>query len=110
MSAMYVVGMGKEPMRERRWLVVTQDGDHTTLGRHSDPSHEEVAKFGASLDEKCVAGWLVISEGGYYNSEPVTLTMVHRITKRDGDWTEAERRWHQIRIEKNLGPPTSAKT
>jgi hypothetical protein len=34
---------------ERRWIVLGEDGRHITMGRHSDPSPEEVAKAEAGL-------------------------------------------------------------
>ncbi len=83
--------------RERRWLVVAEDGRHVTLGRHSDPSDDEVAEAGRGIDALGLAAWLVISEGGYYNSNRVTLMMVRPITTAQGDWVAAEARWHEHR-------------
>ena len=28
---------------ERRWIILGEDGRHVTMGRHSDPSPEELA-------------------------------------------------------------------
>jgi hypothetical protein len=83
--------------RERRWLVVAEDGRHVTLGRHSDPSDEEVAEAGRGIDALGLAAWLVISEGGYYNRIKVSLMVVRSITTKQGDWVTAEARWHEHR-------------
>ena len=84
---------------EKRWLAVSEDGRHTTLGRHRDPTPDEIREVGAALDRVAAAGWLVVSEGVYHSREPVTLLMVRPISARQADWPEAERRWHVIRAE-----------
>ncbi len=90
--------------QERRWLVLAQDGRHVTLGRESDPSADEIARCGESLDRVGTPGWLVVSEGGYYNRRtPVRLLMVRQITAIAGEWPEAERQWHEIR-QRALSP------
>ena len=83
--------------REKRWLVVSADGRHGTLGRHTDPSAAEIERAGARLDELGLAGWLVVSEGVYYSDGPVTLLQVRRISAADGDWDEAAKLWHATR-------------
>lgn len=91
--------MAEQDPREKRWLVVAEDGRHATLGRHSDPAPEEIDEAGQQLDAAGLAGWLAVSEGGYYGPQTVTLLLVRRITVREGDWAEAERRWHERRAE-----------
>jgi hypothetical protein len=84
-------------MKEKRWLIVAQDGRHVTVGRYTDPAPEEIERAGLSLDEIGTAGWLVVSEGIYHSDGAVALLMVRRITERDGNWSEAEQLWHSIR-------------
>ena len=83
--------------RERCWLVVADDGTHSIIGRHSDPSKEELDGFAAQVDRRGLTAWLVVSEGVYFSQEPVTLMVVRRISAADGDWATAERRWHDRR-------------
>jgi hypothetical protein len=52
--------------RERRWMVLSEDGRHAWLGRHSDPSPDEVATVEASLVTKGLAGWVAVLEGDYW--------------------------------------------
>ncbi len=85
--------------REKRWLVIAEDGRHSTLGRATDPSLEEIARAGASLDAVDLAGWLVVSEGGYYQKSSISLLLVRRITGKDADWDEAQRLWHAARAQ-----------
>ncbi len=86
--------------KERRWLVVAEDGHHATIGIRTDPSPEEIQSLGDSLESAGVAAWLVVSEGGYDDAGVVTLLMVRRITTRTGNWADAERRWHGLRARK----------
>ena len=51
---------------ERRWLVLCTDGRHTWLGRHSDPSPEEIAAVEGSLSAQGLAGWLAAAGGDYW--------------------------------------------
>jgi hypothetical protein len=85
--------------RERRWLVVVEDGSHATLGRDAEPSVVEVARAGSQLDRMGLAGWLAVSEGGYRGQHAVALLMIRQITVKHGDWTAAEARWQELRNE-----------
>ena len=87
-------------MKEKRWLIVAQDGRHVTVGRHTDPAPEEIERAGLSLDELGIAGWLAVSEGIYHSGGEVVLLMVRRITEMNGRWEDAERAWHEIRAER----------
>ena len=51
------------PQQERRWLIVSEDGRHVWLGRHTDPSLEEVERAGAALDGQGIAAWLAARMG-----------------------------------------------
>jgi hypothetical protein len=51
---------------KRRWLVLGEDGRHAWLGRHSDPSPEEVAAAEAALVGRGLAGWLAVAQGDYW--------------------------------------------
>lgn len=52
-----------ERSRERRWVVVAPDGRYVTLGRHSDPSEEEILAAEKALLSQELSGWLAIMEG-----------------------------------------------
>jgi hypothetical protein len=86
--------------KEKRWLVIIEDGRHSTLGRATDPTSEEIDRAAAGLDASGLAGWLAVSEGTYYRENPVKLLLVRRITMKDGSWDEAERLWHAARAER----------
>jgi hypothetical protein len=88
-------------MRERRWLVIGADGRHVTLGRASDPSPEELAEVAAALEQQDVAGWLVVSEGRYYDPGELGLLMVHPLAERPGaTWEQARDAFIAARAKK----------
>lgn len=58
---------GREKSRGRRWLVLSEDGRHGWLGRHSDPSDEEIRTAEEGLVAQSLAGWLAVSEGDFWD-------------------------------------------
>jgi hypothetical protein len=67
------------PNLETRWIVLGVDGRHVTLGRHTDPSQEEVAAAEAGLAAQGLSGWLVLMKGGYYAQGKPSLMMVRAL-------------------------------
>lgn len=53
-------------MRDRRWVILGEDGRFVTLGRASDPSETEIADAERALLAQGLAGWLAIMEGSPY--------------------------------------------
>jgi hypothetical protein len=74
---------------ERRWIVLGEDGRHITMGRHSDPSPEEVAKAEAGLAAQGLAGWLAVMEGAYYQRRKPSLMMVRPLFNPERPFAEA---------------------
>lgn len=85
--------------RERRWIILAEDGRHVTIGRDTDPTDEEVVRAGAGLQAQGLAGWLAVLEGHYYQSQDaLTLLMVRVIAPGDGaTWEQARGAFLQIR-------------
>lgn len=88
-------------MRERRWLVIADDGRHVTVGRHTDPTPEELEVASARLVRLGLGGWLAVSEGGYYEGQPVSLMVVCRLAPGAETWEEVAARWVRLRAEAN---------
>jgi hypothetical protein len=65
--------------RERRWIVLGQDGRHVTLGRAAPPSAEETAAASDALHRQGLAGWLATLDGDYWGRGHVTLAPVQTI-------------------------------
>jgi hypothetical protein len=52
---------------ERRWAIIAPDGRHVWLGRHSDPSPDEIADAENSLRAQGLGGWLAVVAGDYWS-------------------------------------------
>ncbi|GIX10387.1 hypothetical protein [Elioraea sp.] len=63
--------------KEKRWIVLGEDGRHVTLGRHTDPTDAEIAAVQGALAAQGLGGWLAIMEGDYFGRRsPPALLMV----------------------------------
>ena len=82
---------------ERRYLLVSADGRHTTLGRDVEPDQEALDTAAEGLDSLGMAGWLVLSEGRYYSGETVTLLPIRCLTATSGDWEATAAEFHRRR-------------
>ena len=70
-------------------MVLTADGGHSWLGRHSDPTPEELSKCALALRQHGMAGWLCITEGVYYQPEHELKVMLVRSLDGKGDYETA---------------------
>ncbi|MBR0666118.1 hypothetical protein GXW71_17290 [Roseomonas hellenica] len=52
-----------ESSRERRWVIVAPDGRYVSLGRHGDPSEQEITEAEKALRVQGLSGWLAVMEG-----------------------------------------------
>jgi len=86
--------------REKRWSVIADNGAHVWLGRHTDPSEDEIDRFATQLDEQQRAAWLVVREGVYYSKAPLSVIMVRPFTSVDGNWESAKELFLKTRTEK----------
>jgi hypothetical protein len=82
---------------ETRWIVLCSDGRHSSLGRHSDPTEEELASVAASLTSAGLSGWLAVMKGAYYTRARPELLMVRPLAGEPGAWEEAARAFEAIR-------------
>ena len=85
--------------RERNWIVLAEDGRHVTLGRHTNPTSDEIDRSGAALQATGLGGWLAVLEGQYYRrDDDLTLIMVREISsQRRTTWEQAEDAFKRIR-------------
>ncbi|MDR3529324.1 MAG: hypothetical protein P4L90_02025 [Rhodopila sp.] len=89
---------------EKRWIVLAEDGRHTTLGRHTDPTQEEIERAAVGLKAAGLGGWLAVMEGDYYRSRcRVDLLMVREIAPGQVTWDAAMTAFHGLRAQA-LGP------
>lgn len=65
--------------REKRWIVLAEDGRHTTIGRHSDPTEDELMDAARGLASASLGGWLALTEGVYYSRGDVSIILVREL-------------------------------
>lgn len=82
---------------ETRWIILCTDGRHVTLGRHTDPSPEEVARAEAGLAAQSLAGWLAVMKGGYYGADKPSLMMVRPLCSPTRPFAEAAENFQNSR-------------
>ena len=75
--------------RERRWLLLAEEGSHSWLGRATDPDDEDIARAEASLRRVGVGGWVAVSEGDYWSSRPMDLLAVRVLNAPKVSFDEA---------------------
>jgi hypothetical protein len=75
--------------REKRWIVLADDGRHVTVGRHTDPTEDEIVRAGAGLQANGVGGWLAVTEGVYYGAGSLSVMMVREIAPAGQTWEAA---------------------
>ena len=82
---------------DRRWLVISEDGRHNTLGRHSDPTEEEIRSVEAALVMAGTGGWLAVTEGIYHSRGKLEVLRVRVLGKPTADWETAVAHFLEIR-------------
>lgn len=65
--------------RERRCLLLAEEGSHSWLGRNTNPDEEDLSCAKAALTRAGVGGWVAISEGDYWGKESITLLQVREL-------------------------------
>jgi hypothetical protein len=84
--------------RERRWIVLGEDGRHVSIGRATDPSDAEIEAAGKSLEQSGMGGWLAVMEGVYYSRRSrVALMMVREVAPATASWNDAVAAFQQRR-------------
>ena len=74
---------------ETRWIVLSTDGRHVSLGR-TEPSEAEVKTASDALAAQGLSGWLARMQGEYYSRQKVTLDPQQRIgAEHNADWQAA---------------------
>jgi len=83
---------------ERLWIILAADGRHSTVGRDTDPSAEEIAGYEAKMAAQGIEGWLAIAEGDYFARRGrMTLMMVKPFGNPAAAFEEAVAAYEAIR-------------
>jgi hypothetical protein len=81
--------VGRTPARERRWLLLAEEGSHSWLGRYSDPDEDDIGLAEASLRRAGLGGWIAVSEGDYWSSSPMTVLQVRTLAVPKATFADA---------------------
>ena len=84
--------------RERRWIILGEDGRHVSIGRATDPTEAEIEEAGKALQQTGIGGWLAIMDGVYYQRRSrVTLMMVRELVPPRASWDNAVAKFQHYR-------------
>ncbi len=93
-----VTKAAKRPTRERRWIVLAEDGRHSTLGRDTDPTEAEITATTQALTAQGLHGWLAIAEGDYWAKRgKVNLLMVRPLGTPTVTFEQAAAAFEEVR-------------
>lgn len=92
-----MVFAGEGTARERRWAVITADGSHAWLGRHTDPIEPQIAHAVRQLEERGVMGWLAVTEGVYFAPEHELKVLMVRPLVDGGEIQHDFREWESAK-------------
>ena len=62
--------------RDPRWILLTESGEYSTLGRHREPGTEDIAAAETSLTRAGLAGWIAVMSDSTYSRTMPELVMV----------------------------------
>lgn len=67
--------------KERRWIVLGEDGRYVSLGQATDPQNEEILEAETALAAQGLSGWLAILVGSPYEHLAPDLLEVRPLAK-----------------------------
>lgn len=74
---------------DRRWVIVSEDGRYTTIGRASDPTDAQLREAEDALRRQGLAGWLAVMSGSAYGRKVPSLMVVRPLASPTKSWHEA---------------------
>jgi hypothetical protein len=73
---------------DRRWVIVTEDGRYTTIGRASDPTDGQIRAAEDALCRQGLAGWVAVMSGSAYGTKAPSLMVVCPLASPTKSWGE----------------------
>lgn len=74
---------------DTRTIILGDDGRYVTLGRHSQPSEEEIASAAQALAAQGIGGWLATMSGTVYQRRCPKLEMQRELAAPRHGWDAA---------------------
>ena len=83
---------------DRSYLMISQDGSHSVLGRQIEPNLEILATATADLNSLGMAGWCVLSEGRHGTpGDKLALIPIQQLSATEGNWEQAAAAFDALR-------------
>ena len=87
--------LGKQPVdrqgdgsSDRRWVIVSEDGRYTTIGRASDPTEAQIREAEEALRRQGLAGWLAVMSGSAHGTNVPSLMAVRPLASPTKPWDD----------------------
>lgn len=77
------------PGDDDRTIILGDDGRYVTLGRHSQPTADEIAEAARGLVAQGLGGWLATMRGTFYQRRCPGVTMLREIAPPRQGWDAA---------------------
>lgn len=84
-------GRQSDGSSDRRWIVLTEDGRYSTLGRARDPDEDDISRAEEGLRRQSVAGWLAVMSGTEYTDIMPTFLEVRPLGQPRSRFDDAVR-------------------
>ncbi|MFZ0509017.1 MAG: hypothetical protein WBE85_04625 [Methylocella sp.] len=82
------MGRQEDGSSDRRWVVVSEDGRYTTIGRASNPTDGQIRDAEDALRRQGLAGWLAIMSWSAYGTKVPSLIEVRPLASPAKSWDE----------------------
>ena len=80
--------------RDPRWVLLTETGEYSTLGRHREPSEEDIAAAEVALARVGQTGWLAVMSHSVHARAVPELIMVRALRDPKIPFEDAVRAFH----------------
>ncbi len=81
--------------------MLSETGQHATLGRVTDLSEDEIRNVESGLAAQGMSGWLAVTEGIYYSADAMSVMKVRELGKPMVAWDDAVAAFLKLRQEKD---------
>ncbi len=81
--------------RDPRWILLTETGEYSTLGRHREPDETDVAAAEAALARVGQAGWVAVMSDSVHSGAIPELVMVRPLCGPQSPFDQAVKAFQQ---------------
>ena len=93
--------------RDPRWVLLTETGEYSTLGRYREPNADEIAAAESALARAGSSGWIAVMSHSVHARAVPELIMVRPLREPRVPFEEAVRKF-RIRLIEQSGARTTS--